>query len=167
MSEEAPERPRFSTNDKLSGAFELDALPYTNQKRLLSDGERRFYQQGLLPAIGNRFNINLKTRLTDILGVPAGQWRAAAGRKISQRHVDFVLCSKKALSIVAVIELDDASHLSEGQEEKDNHLDDALFAAGIPILRFPIYKRYDAAKIRAIVNRVLKTHPLRAKRNAT
>lgn len=166
MSDETIERPKFSTNTHPSGELDLADLPYSSRKSILSDGERRFYKQGLAPAIGERFFIMCKVRLTDILAVPDGQWRATAGRKISQRHVDFALCSKKALSIVAVIELDDSSHLDDNRQRSDAYLDDALFVAGIPILRFPIYKRYQPETIKAIINRVLKTHPLRANRNA-
>lgn len=111
---------------------------------------------GLKEAVGDRYEISMKVRLTDVIKVPTKQWDQAAGYKIRQRHLDFVLCSKRALTIVAAIELDDASHLSEEQQARDAFLDDALHAAGIPLIRFPIYRRYDPEKIRRAILGVLK-----------
>lgn len=75
-----------------------------------------------------------------MLRVPASLWRSPAGRKVQQRHVDFLLVSKKSTTIVAVIELDDQTHLAERQQKKDAYLGDALHAAGIPLIRVPVYR---------------------------
>lgn len=161
MSEETA-RPTFSTNDKPSGLH--GALPYRPQGSILSEGERRFYLQGLRPAVGKRYKILMKVRLTDVLQVPPELWRSGAGRKVQQRHVDFLLVSKCRFKIVAAIELDDATHLEPEQQAKDAYLDDALLAAGVPNLRFPIYKRYDPKRIRRMIIGGLKRHPARKKR---
>lgn len=144
----------FSTNDEPSGRF--DELPYSSKERLLTEGELRFYRQGLLPAVGNRFGVMCKVRLTDVLEVPPELWRAPAGRKVQQRHVDFVLVNKKTTAIVAVVELDDSTHLAEKQQEKDAYLADALHVAGVPLLRVPIYRRYNAKKLRGVLLGTLK-----------
>ena len=145
-------RPTFATN--VAGKAERK-LPYRSRDKLLTDGERRFYKTGLKPAVGNRYEISLKVSLTDVITVPARLWDAPAGYRIRQRHVDFVLCTKRSLRIVAAIELDDASHLTEERRAKDDFLGEALRAAGIPLIRFPIYRRYDADKLRCIINGVL------------
>ena len=152
------ERPKFSVNNKPSATYDKTSFPYKSKRHILSAGERRFYEKGLKPAIEDRYLILMKVRLTDIVKVPTKHWNATAGLKIRQRHVDFLLVTKRALSIVAAIELDDASHLSEERQVKDVHLNDVLYAAGIPLLRFPVYKRYDPAKIREIILRVLKNY---------
>lgn len=144
--------PRYSTNSRSKSG---QKLPYRSRKKLLSDGERRFYQTGLKPAVGDRYEISLKVRLTDVITVPEKKWNSAAGFKIRQRHVDFVLCSKRALKIVAVIELDDSTHLTENQQAKDDFLADALHSARVPLIRFPIYRRYDPDKIHAAIASVL------------
>jgi len=111
-----------------------------------------------LPAIGDRYTILMKVRLTDVLAVPPELWRSAAGRKVQQRHVDFLLVTKKRLRIVMALELDDSSHLCEQQKQKDAYLGDSLLAAGVPLVRLPIYKRYDPKRIRGIITGVLKRH---------
>jgi len=150
------DRPKFATNEKPSGLHKN--LPYRSKKKLLSAGELRFYREGLAPAVGNQFQIMVKVRLTDLLSVPARQWEAPAGRRISQRHVDFVLVSRRDFSIQAVVELDDKSHLQKSQQVKDAYLGDALQAAGIVLIRFPIYGRYNSNLIGEIITGVLKRH---------
>ncbi|TWU00473.1 hypothetical protein Pla108_14240 [Botrimarina colliarenosi] len=148
------ERPLFATNAQPSGRH--GDLPYRSCDKLLSEGELRFYRQGLRPAIGKRYVIAPKVRLTDVITVHAEAWGAASGRKIRQRHVDFALATRRDLSIVAVVELDDASHLDPARRVKDDYLGDALHAAGVPLVRFPVYQRYDPERIRRIIDRVLR-----------
>lgn len=157
-------RPKFQTNAKPSGMHEM--LPYGSKRRLLSDGELRFYREGLVPALGKRYGVMCKVRLTDVLDVPTHLWRSPAGRKVQQRHVDFVLINKKTTAIVAVVELDDKTHLTEEQQAKDAYLGDALFAAGVPLLRVPIYRRYNPTKLRILLLGALKRHPLTERRLA-
>jgi very-short-patch-repair endonuclease len=60
------------------------------------------------------------------------------------------LVTKRGLRIAAVVELDDKTHLDSQQQARDAYLADALHAAGVPLIRFPVYQRYDVAKLRAI-----------------
>ena len=146
------ERTSFWTNaERKTGK----KLPYRSRGALLSDGERRFYKTGLKPAVGQRYDISLKVSLTDVITLPAKLWDTPAGFKIRQRHLDFVLCSKRAIKIIAAIELDDSSHLSHQQQAKDDFLADALHAAGVPLIRFPVYRRYDPERIRRAITGVL------------
>jgi very-short-patch-repair endonuclease len=55
-----------------------------------------------------------------------------------------------------VIELDDASHLEAERQAKDEHLDAALSSAGVLLIRFPIYRRYDPPRIRSAVESALR-----------
>jgi very-short-patch-repair endonuclease len=59
-----------------------------------------------------------------------------------------VLCSKDS-TIVAVIELDDASHKKANREAADAKKDKALESAGIRILRWQVNSIPDEAEIRA------------------
>lgn len=145
-----PTSPTFSTNLEPS-AKTPPPPPYRSRRRVLTAGERRFYHDGLLPAVGRRYTVLMKVRLTDVLEVPEGQWRAAAGRRIQQRHVDFLLVTKRALAIAAVVELDDATHLNLKQQQKDSYLADALREAGVPLIRFPVYQRYEPERIRRAI----------------
>jgi hypothetical protein len=122
------------------------ALPYSSRNHLLTPGERRFYHHGLKPAIGNRYLISFKVRLADV--ITAKDWESPYGRKIAQKHLDFVLVTPKTTRIVAAIELNDASHDASDRQQRDEFLSQALQSAGIPLITFPIYHKYDGEKIR-------------------
>lgn len=68
-----------------------------------------------------------------------------ARNTFSQKIADFVVCSK-AFGVVAVIELDDASH--KNKREKDAKRDQLLQKAGYKTLRFKNVP--DAAEIKAV-----------------
>lgn len=138
-------RTEFRTN----AAGEKGALPYRRKQRLLSAGEHRFYT-ALVEAVGDRYRVSLKTRLLDVI-MPTEGLTSTAGRKISQRHVDFVLYDPATTRVVLAVELDDASHLRRERTQKDTYLDAALAAAGVMVVRFPVYKRYDPARIRRAI----------------
>lgn len=146
------ERPRFATNQKTTGKHA--ALKYQSRGALLSPGELRFYR-ALREASEDRYLVMAKVRLADLIEAEDG-FHSAAGRKISQRHADFVLVTKRGLRIAAVVELDDKTHLEAQQQSRDAYLADALHAAGVPLIRFPIYQRYDVPKLRAIVHSALR-----------
>ncbi len=58
---------------------------------------------------------------------------AAVRNRFNRKYADFVLCSK-AFQVVAVVELDDASH--EGREQQDKDRESILALAGIRVVRF-------------------------------
>ena len=127
-------------------------LPYRRRIGLLTPGERRFFHDGLKPAVGEQFLISFKVRLADVITVD--DWGSSFGRKIAQKHVDFVLVTPKQTRITAVIELNDATHLDDQRKNRDEFLSDALQAAGIPFIVFPVYRQYNSSKIR---QRILDT----------
>lgn len=88
-------------------------------------------------------------------------WDKAAGRKIRQNKLDFVLAYPKTVKTAAVIELDDKSHQLEHRRKRDQFVDQA-FAAARLLFRIPVCRKYELEKIRSIINRALKQH--RAKR---
>lgn len=81
-----------------------------------------------------------------------------SARKIRQKKLDFVLAYPKTSRIAAVIELDDKSHELEHRKKRDQFVDQAFAAAGILLIRIPVYKKYEPAKIRSIINQALKQH---------
>ncbi len=152
-------RPRFSTNAEPSG-LDHGFLPYESQGSLLTDGELRFYRDGLFPALSNRYKIMVKTRLTDVLKVPDHLWKTKVGHRVQARHVDFTIVRKATMKIVCCLELDDKSHNKKEQKIRDAFLGDALLEAGIPLIRMPIRRRYDPVIIRRMILGALKRHPL-------
>ena len=115
-------------------------------------GERRFYHDGLKPAIEDRYLISFKVRLADVITVE--DWQSSHGRKIAQKHLDFVMATPKLTRIVAASELNDDTHTSPDRQQRDEFLRKALDAAGIPLIAFPIYQRYNHEIIR---RRILST----------
>jgi len=141
-------------------------LAYHSRESLLTPGEAPFYRFALLPALGQRYTLLVKVRLTDVISCDDRLWDRAVGRRIRQRHLDFVLATKKTLRIVAAIHLDDASHDRPKQREIDDYLDDALRAAGIPSIRVRATARYDPKEIAREVNRLLRLHVKAARRRS-
>ena len=79
-------------------------------------------------------------------GHPWREWQ----NRISQKSIDYLICERD-FSIVAAIELDDASHRDPERARSDMTKTRALAAARIPLLRWQVAALPDAAAIRAIV----------------
>lgn len=113
---------------------------------------------GLEPAIAGRFYVGVQVPMTAVLKVPDDQWDKAAGRKIRQKKLDFVLAYPKTFRIAAIIELDDRSHERADRKQRDRFVDQAFEAAGVLLIRIAVYRKYDPKLIRSIINRQLKQH---------
>jgi hypothetical protein len=82
-------------------------------------------------------------------------WEQAPGRRLSQKHVDFVLYEQDTTRIVAAIELDDASHEQPDRRARDQFLDAAMKAAKTPLIRVRAACRYNAVALRQIIQNAL------------
>jgi hypothetical protein len=122
------------------------ALPYEPRHTLLSRGEAAFYR-ALRTAVQGRYLIAFKVRLADLVTCKEEAWDAGFGHMIARQHLDFVLCDWRSTDILLVIELDDRTHSAPRRRARDAFLNEALFAAGVPLLRFRAEARYDAASI--------------------
>jgi len=87
-----------------------------------------------------------QVQLSRLLGVKKTNNYQAWLNRISQLSADFVVC-KKDSSVVAVIELDDATHQKEGRKAADAKKNKALSSAGVPILRWQAKAIPDVAAI--------------------
>lgn len=141
---------RFSGGRRGTGrSTAAHGFPYRRRKSLFTPAERSFL--GVLEReVEGRYRVFGKVRLADLLEVfgAAANERAAAFNRISAKHVDFVLCREGDLSVVAAIELDDASHAAPARQGRDAFLADACRAAGLPLLRFPVKASYTVAEVR-------------------
>jgi hypothetical protein len=118
-------------------------FPY-ERAEFLSAAERSFLG-ALELALGARYRVFAKVRLADVIKTRqglGGRRRHIAFNQIIQKHVGFVLCDPATLVVVAVVELDDLSHASARQRERDQWKDEALKAAAIPVVRFPAARGY-------------------------
>lgn len=73
--------------------------------------------------------------LSRLLGVKKGNNFQAWYNRINRMSADFVVCAKDS-RIVAVIELDDATHERDDRRAADAKKDRALSAAGIRVIRW-------------------------------
>lgn len=134
--------------------------PYVKQEALFSPAERSFL--GVLAQAFPQHRVFGKIRLTDVVQVRSGlsaSDRQAAFNRISQKHVAFVVCDTDSRNILCVVELDDKSHRVKSRQERDGFVEEALRAAGVPLLRFPAKASYALSDVREKLAGVLSGTP--------
>lgn len=147
-----PNRPANEGEDVVDAELGGE-LPYRIRDDFLSPTETQFYI-ALVSAVGERAIICPKVRLGDILyTTDRGQFWKHTNR-VNQKHVDFLLCHPKTVTPWIAIELDDASHRREEQQERDQFKDDAFKAAGLPLVRVKARRNYSAGDLSEILRRL-------------
>lgn len=115
--------------------------PYGLRDDFLSPAEISFYHV-LRSTLALDVTIVIKPRLSDILFVRQPHKNKGARNRIDRKHVDFLLCETATMTPRLVVELDDRSHQKKDRQERDELVDGALKAAGLPILHVPAAKGY-------------------------
>ena len=133
-------------------------LPYKRRDDFLSSIELSYYKV-LTSVLGSRATVLAKVRLADILFVPRPNENISFFNRIAQRHVDFLLCESFNMQPVLVIELDDSSHNRPARKKRDQFMDEALRAAGVPILRVRAQKEYSKDEVVAQLTPFLARTP--------
>ena len=123
-----------------------ETFPYRLRDDFLSPAELSFYKV-LSSVLGSRFTIQSKVRLADVFFVLRPNENIAYFNKISQRHVDFLVCDTATMKPLLGIELDDASHQRRSRRERDEFVERVFQAARLPLLRFPVQRQYNARDI--------------------
>lgn len=118
-----------------------DDYPYGLRDDFLSAAEISFYHV-LRSTLAADVTIVIKPRLSDILFVRQPHKNLAARNRIDRKHVDFLLCETATMTPRLVVELDDSSHQKQKTRERDELVDGALKAAGLPILHVRAAKSY-------------------------
>ncbi len=154
------------TRDGSNWPIDYQAV-YSRRRYLLSIAELRL-ATSLVEVMPEGLTLMCKVRLADI--VSCRFENRISLRRISQKHVDFVLVKQHSSAIVAVIELDDRSHEKESRRRRDEFVNELLEAVGIRLVRIGIRKSYDPSELRAMleslcgfrrVNRPLGDRPRR------
>lgn len=117
-------------------------------KKPLSQPEQVLYFR-LVEALPENI-VLAQVQLSRLLGVKKGNNYQSWFNRINRMSADFVICNKDS-SIVAVIELDDASHASSARQAADLKKDKALSSASIKVIRWNVKNIPDAATIRTAV----------------
>lgn len=90
----------------------------------------------------------MKTRLADVVRCPPELWDTIHGRRLSQKHVDFVVYDRFTAAIIAVVELDDRSHNAPDRRDRDAFVDRVLVALGVAIIRVRAASSYNTESLR-------------------
>lgn len=99
----------------------------------------------------------MKVRQGDILVPPRGD--RSALRRVSQKHVDFLLCHPETLKPLVAVELDDRSHDRADRKARDVFVDQSFASAGLPIVHVPVTGHYDVRELEALLASHLPARP--------
>jgi hypothetical protein len=133
-----------------------DELPYRLNPALLTDAERSFFLT-LQHALDQRYLLFAKVRLADLLVIPAGTPRRQGHfNRISAKHVDIVGCDLRSFAPMFAIELDDSSHQRASRQTRDVFVEDALRAAGLPLIRIAASRTYSLPDLSDLVAAALE-----------
>lgn len=131
------------------------SLPYEKRPRLLTEAELSFYRV-LHSATAGDWPLFAMVRLADLIQVkPQAGGAQTWQNKIQAKHLDFVLCDPETLEAKLAIELDDTSHEKPERKARDAFVDEALGAAGLPILRVSCAAQYDRGALRKSIREKL------------
>lgn len=101
---------------------------------LLFNREQMFYKNLLIATEKMNVDIFIKVGLKDLLGTLSNN--KSSFNKISQKHIDFVICDRDDQEIILAIEFDEEHHTNEEQQQSDKVKNDICKIAGLPLLRF-------------------------------
>jgi len=112
---------------------------YTRANNIFTESELRFYKL-LKEAITDTETILAKVRMEDVICVSKHVYdkKKAWGlrSRIKSRHLDFVVCDQHTGQILLAVELDDPTHLQKRRRERDEFVNAAFEAAGVPLLHY-------------------------------
>lgn len=112
------------------------AIPHRyTPKALLTATEARFHA-ALGSISGDRCLIQVKPRLADVFAHEKGDNGGFA--KISQKHVDFLICRHGDWMPMLGIELDDESHERAERKRRDSFVNELFASSGVPLLRIHV-----------------------------
>ncbi len=131
------------------------SLPYRVRDDFLSAAEGSFFHV-LQSAAGDGMVICPKVGLTDLFFVSRPNENYAYRGRISQKHVDFVVCDAKTMRPLLGIELDDASHDRADRKLRDAFVDKVFQAAALPLVHIRAQRAYNVHSIRDEISRALQ-----------
>jgi hypothetical protein len=142
-------------------ASETIPFPYRIRDDFLSAAELSFYRV-LVTVVAERAVLCPKVGLGDLFFVIRPQENRAAFNRISQKHVDFVLCDPATMKPILGIELDDSSHARSDRQARDGFVDQVFAAAHLPLIRVPVQRGYAVQDLAARIDPLLSASALSA-----
>jgi very-short-patch-repair endonuclease len=107
--------------------------PLEAKRQLLSERERALYQR-LVQSLPHHI-VLAQVQLLQVLNFKRGTRTQAIANRFNQLSLDFLILNPDT-SIVAAVELDDATHTRESARQADARKDHALKSAGVPLIRW-------------------------------
>jgi hypothetical protein len=125
--------------------------PYLLKDYFLSPTELDFYLL-LRYLVPGKTVIRIKPRLADIFKIdrnviPYTSESRIYFNKISQRHVDFLLCHGESLDPMVGVELDQANQQDSEEVIHDEFVDSVFEAANLPLVHIQAQEEYSQGKI--------------------
>ena len=136
---------------------EAPDYPYIRESALLTTYEQSFHR-ALLRVLDDQYQVYPKVGLATILSIDPelpDRSLGAARERIEREIVDFALCERDGTGILGVIQLDPYTHQPDGRRRFDTFIDQALKAAGVPVVRMPIKENYSEQELRIEITRSL------------
>jgi hypothetical protein len=127
-----------------------DDLPYRLRDDFLSPAELLFYR-ALTAAVGAQTVVCPKVNLGDIMFVARPNENKGARGRISQKHVDFLLCNPATMRPLVGVELDDSSHQRQDRQARDEFVDSVFAAASLPLVHVPARASYAPNEIASLL----------------
>jgi|GEM_PF-2946946 len=119
---------------------------YKAKPNFFTRSEAAFFH-GVRQVLPPDHHIFPKVRLGDLVDIDAaGREKMAAWGRISQKHLDFIICDSHFRPRLA-IEIDGRSHQRPRQQESDETKDLVLNVSGLPILRYEVGTTWDFGRI--------------------
>lgn len=122
--------------------------PLEAKRQLLTERERALYQR-LVQTLPNHI-VLAQVQLLQVINFQRGRRTPAILNRISQLSIDFLIINPDT-SIVAAVELDDATHAPDNRRQADARKDHALKSAGIPLIRWNVKNLPDRVAILAAI----------------
>jgi len=130
-------------------------LPYETKPDFFTKNEYIFYNE-LVTVLEGHAIIFAKVSLKDIFSIPKGTTDYKVfWNKISQKHVDFLLCDINTLNPICGIELDDTSHEIEKVKIRDAFVESVYKKAQLPLIRYKVKKCYTYEEIAEPLSNVI------------
>jgi hypothetical protein len=129
------------------------AFPFKKKSNLFTEAEREFLKL-LQSAVGQKYQIICRVRLSDIISVKTGtdkKTNATAIQRASGKQLDFVLCDKESLAPVVAVDLVHKNTKGGYKAQKDWFVTGALESASIPHLRIKVRSGYQPHSIRECI----------------
>lgn len=127
-----------SQTQKPTAALEDKAPKYLYRAKhhIMTSREEGFFRV-LCDIFQDRYYVIPQVHLSSLLdGRIYGQSHRGAFSHINGKSVDYVLCSKRDLSTVCAIELDDSTHSYPSRVSRDCEVETIFKNSGIPLARF-------------------------------